>query len=79
MSGRKPAAREIGRQLPYTRKLLRRWPKLEVGGDGLFRRRCGENLQLVLPKQFHPLVCKEHQEMGHLGAESTAVSSERFY
>lgn len=35
MDGRKPAAHEIGRELPYTRKLLREWPKLEVGGDGL--------------------------------------------
>ena len=33
-------------------------------------RRCGENLQLVLPKQFYLLIFKElHQEMGHLGAE----------
>lgn len=35
MDGRKPAAHEIGRELPYTRKLFREWPKLEVGGDGL--------------------------------------------
>ena len=27
MDGRKLAAREIGREHPYTRKLLREWPK----------------------------------------------------
>ena len=31
-------------KLPYTRKLLREWPKLDVGKDGLLRRRCGEHL-----------------------------------
>ena len=55
--------------------------KVEVGGDGLLRRRCGENLQSVLSKQFHPLVYKElHQEMGHLGAERVQqLARERFY
>ena len=37
--------------------------------DGVLRR-CGENLQLVLPKQFYPPIFEElQQEMGHLGAE----------
>ena len=81
LDGRKPATHEICRQLPYTRKLLREWPKLDVGKDGLLRRRCGEHLQLVLPREFHPLVYKElHQEMGHLGAERVLqLARERFY
>ena len=51
MDGHKPAARAIARKPAYTRKLLREWPKLEVGRDGLLRRRSGDNLQLVF---FHP-------------------------
>ena len=55
----KPAIREIANELPYTRKLLREK-----------ERKSGQNLQLVLPKQFHRLVYNElHQEMGHLGTE----------
>ena len=81
LNGRKPAIREIAKELPYTRKLLREWPKLEIGHDGLLRRKSGQNLQLVLPKQFHRLVYKElHQEMGHLGTETVLqLARERFY
>ena len=43
---------------------------LEIGSDGLLNRKSGENLELLLPKQFHFLVYKElHQEMGHLETE----------
>ena len=81
LDGLKPPTREICRELPYTRKLLREWPKLDVGKDGLLRRRCGEHLQLVLPGEFHPLLYKElHQEMDHLGAERVLqLARERFY
>ena len=41
LNGRKPAIREIAKELPYTRKLLREWPKLEIGRDGLLRRKSG--------------------------------------
>ena len=72
---------EIANELPYTRKLLREWSKLEIGSDGLLRRKSGQNLQLVLPKKFHRLVYKElHQEMGHLGTERVLqLARERFY
>ena len=56
LNGRKPAIHEIPRELLHTRKLLREWPKLEIGSDGLLRRKCGQNLQLGLLKQFHRLV-----------------------
>lgn len=81
LNGRKPTIREIANELTYTRKLLREWPKLEIGSDGLLRRKRGQNLQLVLPKQFHRLVYKElHQEMGHLGTERVLqLARERFY
>lgn len=73
--------REIAKQLWYTRKLLREWPKLEIRRDGLLRRKSGQNLQLVAPKQFHRLVYKElHQEMGHLGTERVLqLARELFY
>ena len=81
LDGRKPAAYEICKELPYTRKLLREWPKLEVGKDGLLKIKCGEYIQLVLPKKFYSLVYKKlHQEMGHLGAERVLqLARERFY
>lgn len=51
-----------------TRCLMNEWNKLELGEDGILRRRAGEYLQLVLPKQFHRMVYHElHKEMGHLG------------
>ena len=59
IGGHQPAPHEIHKELPSVRKLLREWPKLKVGEDGLLRIKCGEYLQLVLPKQFYPLVYKE--------------------
>ena len=39
---------------------------------GVLRRRAGEYLQLVLPRQFHRMVYRElHEEMGHLRWERT--------
>jgi len=65
-----PVPHEIHKELPSVRTLLREEPKVEVGVDGLLTRKCRKHLQLVLPKQFHPLVYKGlHQERGHLGAE----------
>ena len=79
LHGRKPPTREICRELPYTRKLLREWPKLDVGKHGFLRRRCGEHVQLVLPREFHPLVYKElHQEMGHQGSKLKKKFSRHF-
>lgn len=77
----RPTVRELRRELPSTRALLREWHKLEVGEDGLPWRKSGKNLQLVLPKRFHPLVYKElHQEMGHLGVERVLhLAREMFY
>ena len=53
LNGCKPAIHEISRELPHTRKLLREWTKLEIGSDGLLRRRSGHFSQLVLPQKFH--------------------------
>lgn len=61
--------------------MLCEWPKFEIGSDGLLQRKSGQNLQLVLPKQFHHLVYKElYKEMGHLGTERILqLARERFY
>ena len=64
-----------------TRRLMNEWKKLELGDDGILRRRAGEHLQLVLPRQFHRMVYREfHEEMGHLGWERTfQLAKMRFY
>ena len=64
-----------------TRRLMNEWKKLELGEDGILRRRAGEHLQLVLPRQFHRMVHRElHEEMGHLGWERTfQLAKTRFY
>ena len=61
--------------------LVREWNKLEINGQGILRRRTSSNLQLVLPKQFIPLVLKElHVEMGHLGVDRVVdLARSRFY
>ena len=70
IGGHQPAPHEIHKELSSVRTLLREEPKVEVGVGGLLTRKCRKYLQLVLPKQFHPLVYKGlHQERGHLGAE----------
>ncbi|PFX15462.1 Retrovirus-related Pol polyprotein from transposon opus [Stylophora pistillata] len=81
LNGRKPTIHEIAKESPSTRKLLRIWPELKIGSDGLLLRESGQNLQLVLPKQFHRLVYKElQQEMGHLGTERVLqLARERYY
>ena len=60
---------------------MREWNKLEIDAQGILRRRTSSSLQLVLPKQFIPLVLKElHVEMGHLGVERVAdLARSRFY
>ena len=64
-----------------TRCLMNEWNKLELGEDGILRRRAGEYLQLVLPKQFHRMVYHElHEEIRHLGWERTfQLAKQRFY
>lgn len=63
------------------RSLLREWKKLDVGEDGILRRRSGSNVQLVLPQEFHRTVFRElHEEMGHLGVERVLhLTRERFF
>ena len=78
-------ARPNGTQLKHdphdVNTLVREWNKLEIDGQGILRRRTSSNLQLVLPKQFIPLVLKElHVEMGHLGVDRLVdLARSRFY
>ena len=80
-TNRRPSRRQVRREDPLTRSLLREWTKLEVGEDGILRRRTNSRLQLVLPSKLHNLVYKElHQEMGHLGADRVyQLARDRFY
>lgn len=52
------------------RTLIREWHKLDIDNHVILRRRTTSHVQLVLPKQFIPVVLKElHVEMGHLGVQ----------
>lgn len=64
-----------------TRALLKEWQRLEVGKDGLLRRKREQNFQLVLPKKYHHIIYQElHEEMGHLGVERVVqLAREHFF
>ena len=78
-------ARPYGTQLKHgprdVNTLVREWNKLEIDNQGILRRRTRSNLQLVLPKQFIPLVLKELRVvMGHLGVDRVVdMVRSRFY
>lgn len=78
---RRPSRRQVRREDPLTRSILREWTKLEIDNDGLLQRRVKSCLQLVLPLKLRSLVYRElHQEMGHLGADRVYhLARERFY
>ena len=80
-SGKQPILQDRQRAPPDFRSLLREWKKLDVGEDGILRRRSGSNVQLVLPQKFHRTVFRElHEEMGHLGVERVLhLTRERFF
>ena len=80
-SGKQPAPQDRQRALPDFRSLLREWKKLDVGEEGILRRRSDSNVQLVLPQKFHRTVSRElHEEMGHLGVERVLyLTRERFF
>ena len=79
--GKKPTIAQQRNETLETRALLREWQRLEVGKDGLLRRKREQNLQLVLPKKYHHIIYQElHEEMGHLGAERVVqLARERFF
>ena len=80
-SGKQPTPQDRQRAPPDFRSLLREWKKLDVGEDGILRRRSGSNVQLVLPQKFHRTVFRElHEEMEHLGEERVLhLTRKRFF
>ena len=80
-SGKQPTLQDRQRAPRVLRSLLREWKKIDIGGDGILRRRSGSNVQLVLPQKFHRTVFRElHEEMGHLGVERVIhLTRERFF
>ena len=66
---------------PQSKSLMHEWKRIELGDDGILRRKAGRRLQLVLPFKYHSLVLHQlHDEMGHLGAERvTSLARDRFY
>ena len=61
--------------------LMREWNLLLLGEDGILRRKCGNNLQIVLPQKYHAQVFKHlHHDLGHLGPERvTHLARQRFF
>jgi len=61
--------------------LVGEWNKQKIDEHGILRQRTSSNLQVVLPKQFIPLVLKElHVEVGHLGMERVVdLARSHFY
>ena len=61
--------------------LMKEWTSLQLGEDGVLRRKSGSNLQLVLPKKYHSLVFEKlHCDLGHLGTERVLhLARQRFY
>lgn len=80
-SGNQPTWQIRQRAPPPARYLFREWKKLDIGEDGILRRRSGPNVQLILPPRFHRTVYRElHEEMGHLGVERVLhLARERFF
>ncbi|CAB3995510.1 Retrovirus-related Pol poly from transposon 412 [Paramuricea clavata] len=76
-----PTEEEINRLTPEAKTLLREWKRLEIGTDGMLRRKRGPVMQLVLPYCYRMTVYKElHQNIGHLGAERVVeLARERFF
>jgi hypothetical protein len=76
-----PTEEEIRRLTPEAKALLREWKRLELGTDGVLKRRRGPETQLVLPQCYRTIVYKElHQNMGHLGSERVVeLARERFF
>jgi hypothetical protein len=76
-----PNREEINHLTPEAKTLLREWKRLEIGTDGILRRKRGPLMQLVLPHCYRMTVYKElHQNMGHLGAErEVELARERFF
>ena len=79
--GQRPTKEELANETKEFRLLMYEWHKLELGGDGLLRRKTRERNQIVLPAKLRHLVYQHlHVEMGHLGAERViSMARERFY
>ena len=77
----RPAKEELANETKELRLLMYEWQKLELGGDGLLRRKTKDRRQIVLPAKLRHLVYQHlHVEMGHLGTERViSMARERFY
>ena len=66
---------------PNVRPLMKEWKLLQLGEDGILRRKSGVHLQLVLPTKYHSLVFEKfHCDLGHLGSERVLhLARRRFF
>jgi transposase InsO family protein len=75
-TGNKLTLRQMGREIPAVRKLLRNWDKIEIHNDVLFRvvHNNGEGSvhQMLLPTSLQAYVLQAlHDDAGHQGKERT--------
>lgn len=82
-TGQKPPP-TVRQELPELLLLLREWPRLEIKGGILYRKRKEgghTTFQLVLPKELRVMAMKSlHDDMSHLGIERTTdLLRSRFY
>ena len=79
--GQRPTKEELANESKELRLLMYEWHKLELGRDGLLRRKTRDRSQIVLPAKLRHLVYQHlHVDMGHLGTERViSMARERFY
>ena len=80
LSGRKPSAAQMQKELHETNALMFHWKKLEIN-KGILLRKTGTRSQIVLPRKYRPAVYQElHQKLGHVGADRvTALARDQFF
>ena len=68
-------------QSHITKRLLYDWKRLFIDQEGVLRRQCGNNTQVVLPKCLYSLVYTElHEKMGHIGVDKVlSLARDRFF
>ena len=79
--GQRPTKEELANETKELRLLVYEWRHLDLGRDGLMRRKIGNRNQIVLPAKLRHLVYQHlHVDMGHLGTERViSLARERFY
>ena len=81
LDSHRPKSHELEQENQEVKALLREWNHLFIDTDGILKRKTINHHQLVLPRKFRKIFCREfHQQMGHLGPERVVqLCRERFF